>query len=232
MKGLNIDIFNRIMSPCVTSSPTNLFFKSYGQHNKSIIYYSINKKKSQKKWLTTISDKESLITTKQYYRRAMRQTYRAVHAMGEHNWRANRASRNAEESRLFYSAILSQPTYNPLFKIKDSIFVFDHKNDSVYIYDNELKKKRTFPIQYHHKKDWKKEIFINYSNTKIYTKTVKEGTTFLLQINTENGKILDEYKLERHIFIDNIKVREGFAYYLFKDRYDGNIQRVYKQPLN
>jgi hypothetical protein len=46
---------------------------------------------------------------------------------------------------------------------------------------------------------------------------VKGGSTFLLQINTANGKIMDEYKLERHIFIKKIKVRAGFAYYLFKE---------------
>ncbi|MFB0925868.1 MAG: hypothetical protein QMB65_11435, partial [Vicingaceae bacterium] len=232
MEGLNIDIFNRIMLPCVTSLLNNLFLESYGEHNKSIIYYSINKENPQKKWLATISDKESLITTKRYYKKAMIQSAKAVNLMGGHYWKANRRARDAEENRLFYKAILSQPNYNPLFKIKDSIFIFDHVNDSVYVYDNELKIKRTFSIKYHYRKDWKKELITDYSNLEIYSQIVKSGKTSLLQINTFNGKIISEYKLERHNFINNIKIREGFAYYLFKDIYDRGIQRVYKQRLN
>jgi hypothetical protein len=232
MEGLNIDIFNRIMLPCVTSSHNNLFLESYGEHNKSIIYYSINKENPQKKWLATISDKESLITTKRYYKKAMIQSAKAVNLMGGHYWKANRRARDAHESRIFYRDILNKTTYNPLFKIKDSIFIFDHVNDSVYVYDNELKIKRTFSIKYHYRKDWKKELITDYSNLEIYSQIVKSGKTSLLQINTFNGKIISEYKLERHNFINNIKIREGFAYYLFKDIYDRGIQRVYKQRLN
>jgi hypothetical protein len=232
MEGLNIGIFNRIMLPCVTSLLNNLFLESYGEHNKSIIYYSINKENPQKKWLATISDKESLITTKRYYKKAMIQSAKAVNLMGGHYWKANRRARDAHESRIFYRDILNKATYNPLFKIKDSIFIFDHVNDSVYVYDNELKIKRTFSIKYHYRKDWKKELITDYSNLEIYSQIVKSGKTSLLQINTFNGKIISEYNLERHNFINNIKIREGFAYYLFKDIYDRGIQRVYKQRLN
>ncbi len=232
MEGLDIDIFNRIMVSCVTSSPNNLFFESYGEHNKSIIYYSINKEKPQKKWLATISDNESLITTKRYYKKAMIQSAKAVNLMGGHYWKANRRARDAHESRIFYRDIVNKPTYNPLFKIKDSIFIFDHVNDSVYVYDKELKIKRTFSIKYHYQKDWKKELITDYSNLEIYSQIVKGSSTSLLQINTFNGEIISEHKLERHIFINNIKIREGFAYYLFKDIYDRSIQRVYKQRLN
>jgi hypothetical protein len=232
MKGLNIDIFNRIMSPCLTSSTNDLFFESYGQHNQSIIYYSINKKDHQKKLLHIISDKESLISTDKHSRETIAQSHLAVNLMGDHSFIEQKYARDAEEGRLFYHTILNKPIYNPLFKIRDSLFVFDHINDSVYIYDYNKTTYRTFPINYHYKHSWKKEIITDYSNKEVYAKMIKDGITFLLQINTDNGQIMNEYKLERHIFIDNIKVREGVAYYLFKDRYDGNIQRVYQQRLN
>ena len=232
MEGLNIDIFNRIMLPCVTSSLNNLFLESYGQHNQSIIYYTIDKTSQRKKLLHIISDNESLESIDKYYKETISQSNLSAHLMGDNSWSVQRYARNAEENRLFYKAILSQPNYNPLFKIKDSIFIFDHVNDSVYVYDNELKIKRTFSIKYHYRKDWKKELITDYSNLEIYSQIVKSGKTSLLQINTFNGKIISEYKLERHNFINNIKIREGFAYYLFKDIYDRGIQRVYKQRLN
>jgi len=90
---------------------------------------------------------------------------------------------------------------------------------------------RSFPINHHYKTGWKNELIIDHIESAIYAKCFKGGLVHLLKIDPGNGKVIDEYKLENHIFPEKLKVQGGFAYYLYKNKDEYYEQNLYRQQL-
>ena len=231
LKGISNEIFDDLLNPCVADAEDYLFFKDYCLHNQSIIYYSINNKSKQKKKVQEIIDVESMIAIDDYYHETWSQAGLVPHPMGDNAGAMHIASREIEVKIWFYQSILSHPIYDPLLVVNDSIFIFNHEVDSTFIYDQAGILQRTFPIDYHYRSGWKKEIFIDYYGDGIYAKFVKNGLTYLYQVNPENGQVINIFKLNKHIFPRNIKIRNGFAYYLYTDKQGAFVANVYRQKL-
>jgi hypothetical protein len=114
---------------------------------------------------------------------------------------------------LFYEAL-----YAPLFILKDTICIFNHHNDFLYHYTKQNHLIDSIKISYHHPKnwrEWKKQLFVDESENKVYAFFSKDGRHYLKQINFQTGKEVLTYKLKHHS-AERIKIKDGFVYYVYR----------------
>lgn len=218
-KGEPVKQFNSFVLPCVASTPGYLLLKHYGPHNQSVIYSSINKTTKSKKLLMKIvnSESENFAKEEVAYAAHLKRRLGDAHEMGDiYGPGVLRMIYDMKQSQWFYATTLTRPTYHPLKQIKDSIFIFNYITDSVYVY-NEAEFERAFPIKYHYEQGWKNEIITDATMQSAYAKFINSGIVYLYRVSLNTGTVLNQYRLEQHIFPENIKVKDNYAYYLYTD---------------
>lgn len=118
----------------------------------------------------------------------------------------------------FTQSMFYEPLYAPLFVMNDTICIFNHHNDFLYHYNKENKLIDSIKISYHHPKnwrEWKKQLFIDEPENKVYAFFSKDGHHYLKQINHQTGKEILTYKLQHHS-AEKIKIRDGYVYYVYR----------------
>lgn len=227
----SIQEFISILLPCVCSTPDFLIMQQYGLHNQSVIYTSIHRTTKKQALVIEITDKISMSNAIQYYFRTQAEAAIAPGVMDDNDMIQHKIARDAHEQQLFYEVTLSNPVYHPLIQLNDSIYIFDHIHDSVFVYDQENKLRRKFFINYHYKTGWKNELISDADKKNIYAKFIRSGITYLLKIDLITGKIEKEYKLNFPVFPEKIKIKNGYVYYLYRDKKDLSVTNVYRQML-
>ena len=118
----------------------------------------------------------------------------------------------------FTNSYFYEPLYAPLFVIKDTICIFNHHNDFLFHYNKENKLIDSVKISYHHPKnwrEWKKKLFVDETENKVYAFFSKDGHNYIKQINHQTGKEMLTFKLQHHS-ADKIKIKEGYVYYIYR----------------
>lgn len=139
--------------------------------------------------------------------------------------------RDRWNNRRFFDLILVRPIYIPLFELNDSLFIFDHLNDSAVVFTKSGLQVRSFPIYYHYFPGWKNELITNLEKTKLYARYEREGLTVLREINPANGKTKHIVRLEKHVFPEHLQILGDFIYYIYKDYLDQSMHYIFKQQL-
>ncbi len=122
------------------------------------------------------------------------------------------------------------PSYSPLKLVNDSVYLFAHDIDSLFVYDLKWNQVRSKRIAYHHLKMWGKEIIVNEERTKVYARLLENSVTLLAEIDLLTGTLLPPfYKIENR-FPVKIKIRGKKVYYMAKQK-RGSGNTVYSQTL-
>ena len=118
----------------------------------------------------------------------------------------------------FTQSMFYEPLYAPLFVINDTICIFNHHNDFLYHYTKQNKLIDSVKISYHHPKnwrEWKRQLFVDEPENKVYAFFSKDGHHYLKQINHQTGKEVLTYKLQ-HYSAEKIKIKDGYVYYVYR----------------
>ena len=113
--------------------------------------------------------------------------------------------------------MLSQPTYCPLFNLRDSIFVFDHVLGVCYVHDEEGNKVRSFPIEHQEIKGWRNLLVPDANGNRLYAHVKQGNKVYLMEINLNDGTMLRSALLQDAAFVEHLKIKDGYAYYLKED---------------
>jgi hypothetical protein len=130
----------------------------------------------------------------------------------------------------FYKNMAARPLYAPMIPLNDSLYLFYHLNDSCIVYNHQGEFVRTTPMSYHHKKGWKEEHVVDEEKQNIYTIYNHNGLTHLWQLSLNDCSIVSTIKLEEHSYPEKIKIKDGYCYYLHKERPD-SYTRLYRQRM-
>jgi hypothetical protein len=133
----------------------------------------------------------------------------------------------------FTKSIYITPLYAPLFIVNDTICIFNHYTGQLYHYDTQQKLLDSVPINYHHPKnwkEWKKKIFADEFENKIYALYSKDGRQYLKEIDFRTGIIKNTYKLQNHS-AEKIKIREGWAYYIYRPFESTQQKFLYREKI-
>lgn len=118
----------------------------------------------------------------------------------------------------FSNGFLYETVYAPLFVINDTINIFDHYENKIWKFVEDTVEVGAISINYHKpkkKSSWKRQLIMDEVTGVVYAVFMKNGYYYLKEINTSNGKIVEERKLT-YQFVSKLKIKDGFIYYTYK----------------
>lgn len=128
----------------------------------------------------------------------------------------------------FYEAL-----YAPLFILNDTVCVFNHHVDALFRYNLNNQLIDSLPIIYHHPKnwrEWKKQLLVDEEDEKVFALFSKNGHAYLKLIDHTSGEVLKEYKLKHHS-ADKIKIKGGYAYYVYRPFNSTQEKFLYRERI-
>lgn len=216
----DLETFEAILFPCVAGDSLNLYFnEKYGSgnikmerfnlktNNHALRYYYINKSSREKQNLTTIVDQKTMEL------RAEEDKYLDdKEAAGMY-----RKPILKEFDRIFAETILYKEVYAPLFKLNDTIYIFNYLESKIQCYSPSGKLTKELGITFHEEENWKREMCIDEKYFSAYAFFESNGITEVKEINLNNGSVKYSFKVPVP-FIENIKVDKGFVYFLYQGK--------------
>jgi hypothetical protein len=223
--------FNAYLKPVSDTLKNSLYINNQWEKYPSFNYYFLKEKDSISHLLTTITNEDlmKLYNFEYYYlpsrmqleARRMADYYKVdVHVIA--------ALMSGFTQSMFYD-----PLYAPLFAINDTICIFNHHNDFLYHYNVQNKLIDSIKITYHHPKnwrEWKKQLFVDEAENKVYAFFSKNGHHYLKQIHHQTGKEILTYKLQHHS-AENIKIKEGYVYYVYRPFGSTQERFLYREKI-
>ena len=208
--------FNSYLKPVADTLNENYYLSNQWDKYPSFNYYFLKSKDSISRILSTVTNEDLMkLYNFEYYflpsglqleARRMADRYKTdKHIIA--------ALMSGFTQSMFY-----EPLYAPLFVINDTICIFNHHNDFLYHYTKQNKLVDSVKINYHHPKnwrEWKKQLFVDETENKVYAFFSKNGHHYLKQINHQNGKEILTYKLQHHS-AEKIKIKDGYIYYVYR----------------
>lgn len=229
-KGFAAVTFDRTVVPCVASSSEALYFGTYGALNQSILYYLVEMATGNREIIRDIKAKKKDKGTAEFGNNAKGQMMSLPDRTAEVDTDVLKEFRNAQTNAWFYDRVLTKKSYHPLFSTEDSVIVFDHFADSAFVSGLLAEHGSQYLTTHQYEKGWKNEIVTDLPRQKFYATCNRGGLVYLLELD-KNFKIKKEYKLSKHIFPEKLRVRNGYAYYLYNTRDEVSVKNLYRQRL-
>ncbi|GAB4136372.1 MAG: hypothetical protein Fur0041_10840 [Bacteroidia bacterium] len=133
----------------------------------------------------------------------------------------------------FPESIYYTPLYAPMFVVHDTICIFDHYSDSLFLYDASLKCIGKSKISYHHPKNWKewdRSLHQDEVTREIYARFEKGGFYYLKKIDIKTGNITGTFKISvQHC--KHIRIRNGFVYYIYRPYESVQKKFLYREAI-
>lgn len=217
--------FERYIKPVADTANGNLYYSTHWDKFPSFNYYYFRHNDTVNHLLNKISNDDLLkMYNMEYYflpsrmqleARRMADFYKTdVHIVA--------ALMSGFTQSMFY-----EPLYAPLFVLNDTICIFNHHNDYLYHYNKDNKLLDSVKINYHHPKnwrEWKKKLFVDEAQNKVYAFFSKDEHHYLKQIDFRTGQAVLTYKLKNHS-AEKIKIKDGYVYYVYRPF--GSMQERY-----
>jgi len=235
--GINLSILYKItrnkyevyLKPCVNNVKNTFIFKQEDKRIHTVVYYYFDDKKK------IIPLKKIRDGVAEIYASAINNTMRMISNPGVSKMAESkssvRAARSLNVDIAYLNLLLKKLADNPLFVIKDNVYVFDHPKNTCWVYDENLLYKRTFSLDYKDQKKWKNKLIQDEEQEDVYAKFVKGGIVYLKKIDLQTGKIIASFRLDKHTFPTKIKIKNNTAYYLYQDHFNHGQMSLYKQGL-
>ncbi|MES2556138.1 MAG: carboxypeptidase-like regulatory domain-containing protein [Bacteroidota bacterium] len=217
---------------CVVSYNNIQIYQQYGSLHKTVDFVAIDTLSRQIMRLYYVSNRKYKRALDEFQREMQQQERSVVDPLTDNSVDNQLKLHALLETQQKYLELLNHPVYAPAFKINDSIVIFDHLNDSAVVFSKKGRRIRSYPIIYQHHKKWDSQLIINQEGTRIFARFDYQGMARLLEIDPQNGNVIGEIKLEKHIYPVSIQCRGNYVYYIFHHYIDDSINYVYKQRID
>jgi len=219
------------LESCVLSIKNLQIYQYAGSYKQTIDFVSIDTLSHKVTRMYYVSNRKYRRALNEFERELELQKKSSIDPLGNNSVEDQLKLHELQERQKQYLSLLSKPVYAPVFKLRDSIVIFDHVNDTAIVFDRKGHPIRSYSIIYQHHKKWDEELITNQEGTRIFARYNYQGMARLLEINPLNGEIIRDIALEKHIYPAKIQIRGNFIYYIFHHYIDNSINYVYKQRI-
>ena len=238
-----VDEFKKLMFPCITQLNDNIYFKLTFFNELVVEYRYAKEREGQLHLLRRIVDsvKTDLINSNPYMRSLLNiglyngseeriLNMRDYTAMDDQIKMMNEL-RTAEFEAHYLRKIILTPVFAPIVKLRDTLVIFNHPQGQIEFYSPDNRLTRTVKINYADDPDWVKEIIADQISSNVYCLFLKSGVYKIRKVNTRNGQIEQILRIY-YPFVKEIKVRDGYIFYIYKGIGEGGNSKLFRQKLN
>ena len=136
--------------------------------------------------------------------------------------------------------LFCKPTYDPIFSYDNNLYLFSFDEDKTFIYNNVGEYVCEYPLIFHRYrhwsgemrviKKWDKKVILDWATGDFYTTFTDGGVTTIKKIDIETGTAETVAVLGGFPFIENLRIYNGKAYFLFKNDNTRN-SRLYEVKI-
>ncbi len=223
---LSMADFTERINPIIDSVGQKLIYSDYKWFYPKFNYFLFDRTTEKSASFTTVTNDELL------------ELYRSEYKYLPPRKRLEAAQMEYETGidREDYAALLSdfpnsmyyEPLYAPALTVFDTIMVFDHYGNTLTKYNQRGDQLEKLPIYYHTQTEdgskWKKRLIQDVDTREVYGMFMAKGSYYLRKIDLASGQLKGNFKLT-HRYVENIQIRDGWVYYLYRPF--GSIQNVY-----
>ena len=248
MPGIDINDFKDVMGDCKFRVGNHLYFQKYGFQNLVSNYYSSDTASKSWNLFRTVADKDKMAFLDRNAGYVPEKELMIISAIpGDRDGRIWRGYRNIEVQNRFNKMAYLSPIYAPMERFGDTICIFNHPDSLIEFYDMSNKLIFTTPIKYHltKKQDllrafasawakqvkWDKSVIIDEQKRKLYTMFIRaNGQKELREINIKTGETSLAMKIP-FPYVEKIKVRDGYAYFIYKGWIETEKKKLFRQRI-
>jgi hypothetical protein len=228
---MNKENFERNIKPVKDSSGKTIYFSNQWNQYPMFNYYSAGLSDTSAKLLASVRNEDLMkIYNMEYYYLPSRSQLEA-RRLADY-YKTDKRIIAALMSR-FTGSMYYEPLYAPLFVMNDTVCVFNHYSNHIYHFSAPDKLVDSVQISYHHPKnwrEWKKQLFVDKEQDKVYALFSKNGHNYLKQIDHRTGKEVFTYKLKHHS-AEKIKIKGGFVYYVYRPFESTQEKFLYREKI-
>ena len=132
------------------------------------------------------------------------------------------------------------PTYDPVFAYDNKLYLFSFDEDKTFVYNNLGECVHEYPLTFHKYrhwrgdmrviKKWKRKVIMDWATGKFYTVFENGGVTTIKRVNLETGTAETVYTISGFAFVENLRIYNGKAYFLYKNDNTRN-NRLYEVSI-
>lgn len=133
-----------------------------------------------------------------------------------------------------------KPTYDPVFAYDNKLYLFSFDEDKLLVFNKIGEKTDERPLVFHKYRHWSgkmkviqkwnRKVILDEARGVFYTTSVEDGITTLKKINLDEGTSETVAVFGGFPFIENLRIYNGKAYFLFKNDSSRN-SRLYEVAL-
>jgi CarboxypepD_reg-like domain len=130
----------------------------------------------------------------------------------------------------FEQMVFFYPVDAPLRIIKGQVVIFDHLNGLIRSFKADGEEVGEVAIGYHKLPHWQRSIIVDEVRSEAYTLYAQHGYSSLRKIDLQTGSVGEPIEIPRQ-FAQKIMVRDGIAYFMYKQGSYDETNRLYRMRL-
>lgn len=209
--------FREILSPCIVSTDNDIYFRTTEMSNQRITYFAKNRETKKSRILHVVEevDKLAMIEGTREHIADLRKRL-ATESFATPSDRAE-IERDIQQYQWFDQVILSKMSYHPLFEYKDTLYVFDHFQNGLFVYDDQGNFLNEVNYDYHLNKEWAELVLMDEVNGRFYVDIAGRGISVLHLFDPQNGAYEAKLAIDDHTFPEKMKIRNNRVWYIHQD---------------
>jgi CarboxypepD_reg-like domain len=233
--------FNDVLANCIASTDQVLFFKKMINLGQGVQYFGIDRITKKRQVLTQVVDEQKM----KMLRRNPEDTWSLISSQPDYLSQLNDMERDEAMSRdeltrarkefnawNFTHKILYRPVKTALYKIGNFICIFDIPAKQLEFFDTEgnFSYKLKIDVEVIKEGRWSGDIFLDESQSKVYTTFLKSSGTGLYRIDLNTGDLHKILTLI-HPYPQKIRIYKDQVYYMYDILGDPDNKTLYRQNL-
>jgi len=251
-KGVDLEYFMEIMSYCKFIIGSKMYYKSYGFMDLVANFYYIDTVDKKNFLFRTIADQQKLDFLRYNPENYSLSSGTGGPDLGDLKGLPGDKAildkiRYMDNEKRFNRMAYFSPVYVPMFKLGDTVCVFNHPESKIELYNVLDSLFKETPISYHEteKKDfvntlvsafqrqnkWLKKIYVDPVQKKAYTLFFNNnGTKELKEIDLETGELVSTMRIP-FPYLEKISVHNGYVYFIYKGWGEYQKKKLFRQLI-
>ena len=230
LANIDRDYFTKYVAPIVDTNQSKLYFSNFNKYYPAFDYFSYDRIDSAYTKILQIEDE------------LMMELYRSEYKWVDVRtklWAKNKEIQTGVDAEIwvgmnyFTQSIYYKELYAPLFHRNDTLFVFDYYKDYLRSFDADGNALDSISIYHHYDQrstGWDSQLIQDRKTGQIYALYERDGYTYIGWVNTENGEINEQVKLE-YRYAHSVQVHGNHVYYIYRPYESPQKKFLYKERL-